>query len=587
LQSSSYLLKVGAVSERTFLEEIHLKNVGVITQANLEFAKGLTVLTGETGAGKTMVLTALNLVLGGKSESSLVRSGEDRLTASALFTIPKKKIARFENLGIEVEDGSLSISRSVTTEGKSKAVASGVSVSASVLSDASDYLVEIHGQSSGLNIAKGSKQRELLDRYAGSSFETMLTSYQDHLNTYQNVKSRITELKKNAASREESLAQLKLFNDSFLKLKPLPDELGAIDDEISRLSSVEELRIAVTQAMQALESEDSGVINALALAKKSLDAIKSKDSKVEKFSDDFNEAFFVLADVVPELTSYLESLEADPERLDFLQERKSAINSFIKKWSNEGSADQGLRDVIQKHSTISSSLEDLTGGEQRIAELEKELSVCKKNLVASAIEMTKERTNAAQKLSSNVSNEMHALSMPHTNLVIEVASPNYESGLKEGDFTTFGCDSVSMYLQTHKDGPLVSLAKGASGGEMSRVMLALEVVLAASNPVGTYVFDEVDAGVGGAAAIEVGRRLHALSKDAQVIVVTHLPQVAAWGDQHYVVQKSSDGTVVSSGVISVQGDERVSEIARMLAGLQDSSSAKEHAAELLNMRLKE
>ncbi len=575
------------MSERTFLEEIHLKNVGVITQANLEFSKGLTVLTGETGAGKTMVLTALNLVLGGKSESSLVRSGEDRLTASALFSIPKKKIARFESLGIEVEDGSLSISRSVTTEGKSKAVASGVSVSASVLSDASDYLVEIHGQSSGLNIAKGSKQRELLDRYAGSSFETMLTSYQDHLNTYQNVKSRITELKKNAASRDESLAQLKLFNDSFLKLKPLPDELGAIDDEISRLSSVEELRIAVTQAMQALESEDSGVINALALAKKSLDAIKSKDSKVEKFSDDFNEAFFVLADVVPELTSYLESLEADPERLDFLQERKSAINSFIKKWSNEGSADQGLRDVIQKHSTISSSLEDLTGGEQRIAELEKELSVCKKNLVASAIEMTKERTNAAQKLSSNVSNEMHALSMPHTNLVIEVASPNYESGLKEGDFTTFGCDSVSMYLQTHKDGPLVSLAKGASGGEMSRVMLALEVVLAASNPVGTYVFDEVDAGVGGAAAIEVGRRLHALSKDAQVIVVTHLPQVAAWGDQHYVVQKSSDGTVVSSGVISVQGDERVSEIARMLAGLQDSSSAKEHAAELLNMRLKE
>ena len=575
------------MSERTFLDEINLKNVGVITQANLEFAKGLTVLTGETGAGKTMVLTALNLVLGGKSESSLVRSGEDRLTASALFTIPKKKIARFESLGIEVEDGSLSISRSVTTEGKSKAVASGVSVSASVLSDASDYLVEIHGQSSGLNIAKGSKQRELLDRYAGSSFETMLTSYQDHLNTYQNVKSRITELKKNAASREESLAQLKLFNDSFLKLKPLPDELGAIDDEISRLSSVEELRIAVTQAMQALESEDSGVINALATAKKSLDAIKSKDSKVEKFSDDFNEAFFVLADVVPELTSYLESLEADPERLDFLQERKSAINAFIKKWSNEGTADQGLRDVIQKHSTISSSLEDLTGGEQRIAELEKELSVCKKNLVASAIEMTKERTNAAQELSSNVSNEMHALSMPHTNLVIEVTSPNYESGLKESDFTTFGCDSVSMYLQTHKDGPLVSLAKGASGGEMSRVMLALEVVLAASNPVGTYVFDEVDAGVGGAAAIEVGRRLHALSKDAQVIVVTHLPQVAAWGDQHYVVQKSSDGTVVSSGVISVQGDERVSEIARMLAGLQDSSSAKEHAAELLNMRLKE
>jgi len=573
------------VSERTFLEEIHLKNIGVITHASLEFDKGLTVLTGETGAGKTMVLTALNLVLGGKSESSLVRSGEDRLTASALFSIPKKKVLGFEELGIEIEDGSLSISRSVTTEGKSKAVASGVNVSASALSDVSEHLVEIHGQSSGLNIAKGSKQRELLDRFAGSSLQNVLAIYQEHLSTYQHTKNRIQELKKNTASREESLAQLKLFSESFTKLKPVADELSAIDDEISRLSSVEELRIAVTQAMQALESEDSGVIGALALAKKSLDAVKSKDSKVEKFSDDFNEAFFVLVDVVPDLTSYLQSLEADPERLDFLQDRKSALNTFIKKWSSEVTAEQGLKDVIQKYSTISSSLEDLSGGEERIAELEKELTAAKKSLVGSAKKLTEERTKSAQKLSFKVSEEMHALSMPHTNLVIEVTPPNYESGLKESDFTTFGCDGVSMFLQTHKDGPLVSLSKGASGGEMSRVMLALEVVLAASNPVGTYVFDEVDAGVGGAAAIEVGRRLHALSKNAQVIVVTHLPQVAAWGDQHYVVEKSNDGTVISSGVTSVQGEERISEIARMLAGLQDSTSAKEHAAELLNMRL--
>ncbi len=573
------------MSERTFLEEIHLKNIGVITHASLEFDKGLTVLTGETGAGKTMVLTALNLVLGGKSESSLVRSGEDRLTASALFSIPKKKVLGFEELGIEIEDGSLSISRSVTTEGKSKAVASGVNVSANALSDVSEHLVEIHGQSSGLNIAKGSKQRELLDRFAGSSLQNVLAIYQEHLSTYQHTKNRIQELKKNTASREESLAQLKLFSESFTKLKPVADELSAIDDEISRLSSVEELRIAVTQAMQALESEDSGVIGALALAKKSLDAVKSKDSKVEKFSDDFNEAFFVLADVVPDLTSYLQSLEADPERLDFLQERKSALNTFIKKWSSEVTAEQGLKDVIQKYSTISSSLEDLSGGEERIAELEKELTAAKKSLVGSAKKLTEERTKSAQKLSFKVSEEMHALSMPHTNLVIEVTPPNYESGLKESDFTTFGCDGVSMFLQTHKDGPLVSLSKGASGGEMSRVMLALEVVLAASNPVGTYVFDEVDAGVGGAAAIEVGRRLHALSKNAQVIVVTHLPQVAAWGDQHYVVEKSTDGTVVSSGVTSVQGEDRISEIARMLAGLQESSSAKEHAAELLNMRL--
>lgn len=573
------------MSERTFLEEINIKNIGVITQATVEFNKGLTVLTGETGAGKTMVLTALNLVLGGKSESSLVRSGEERLTASALFSIPKKKISTLEAIGIEVEDGSLSISRSVTKDGKSKAVASGVSVSAGALSELSDHLIEIHGQSSGLNIAKGSKQRELLDRYAGAALHVVLKNYQDCLAQYVQIKDRIKDLKKSAASREESLASLKSFSEAFGKLKPKADELSSIDNEISRLSSVEELRIAVSQAVEVLENDDAGVISALGLAKKSLDGVKGKDSRVEKFSDDFNEAFFVLADVLPNLTSYLQSLEADPDRLDFLQERKAALTNFIKKWSASTQGDDALKELIQRHSSIASSLEDLSGGDQRILELERELSEVKKNLLASAIDLTKNRRETAKLLASNVSEEMHSLSMPQTNLVIEVSSPDYESALKESDFTAVGCDNVSMYLQTHKDGQLVSLAKGASGGEMSRVMLALEVVIAASNPVGTYIFDEVDAGVGGAAAIEVGRRLHTLSKNAQVIVVTHLPQVAAWGDQHYVVEKSIDGTVISSGVKSVQGEERISEIARMLAGLQDSTSAKEHAAELLNMRL--
>ena len=573
------------MSERTFLEEINIKNIGVITQATVEFNRGLTVLTGETGAGKTMVLTALNLVLGGKSESSLVRSGEERLTASALFSIPKKNVSILENMGIEIEDGSLSISRSVTKDGKSKAVASGVSVTAGVLAEVSDHLIEIHGQSSGLNIVKGSKQRELLDRYAGPHFQQDLSIYQECLSKYQQTKERISDLKKSAASREESLASLKLFSESFSKLKPLSDELSSIDNEVSRLSSVEELRIAVSQAVDVLEGENSGVISSLGQAKKSLDAVKGKDSRVEKFSDDFNEAFFVLADVMPNLTSYLQSLEADPERLDYLQERKAALTAFIKKWNASSDGDEGLKELTQRHSTVSSSLEDLSGGDQRVVELEKELTIIKKNLLVAAKDLTKGRNEAGKDLSGKVSSEMHSLSMPQTNLVIEVSTPDYGSALKESDFTAFGCDSVTMYLQTHKDGPLVSLAKGASGGEMSRVMLALEVVIAASNPVGTYIFDEVDAGVGGAAAIEVGRRLHELSKNAQVIVVTHLPQVAAWGDQHYVVEKSIDGTVVSSGVTSVQGDERVSEIARMLAGLQDSSSAKEHAAELLKMRL--
>jgi DNA repair protein RecN (Recombination protein N) len=550
-------LKDGAVSDRTFLEEIHIKNIGVITQANLEFNKGLTVLTGETGAGKTMVLTALNLVLGGKSESSLVRSGEERLTASALFSIPKKKVVEFENLGIEIEEGTLTISRSVTRDGKSKAVASGVSVSAGSLSDVSDHLIEIHGQSSGINITKGSRQRELLDRYAGKPLISVLEKYQDQLGQYQQIKERISELKKNAASREESLAALKLFSETFSKLKPISNEIADIDDEVRRLSSVEELRLAVTQALSAIENDEAGVLSALGQAKKSLDSVKEKDSKLEKFSDDFNEAFFILADLLPNLTSYLQTLEADPERLDFLQERKAALSAFVKKWIPEANGDDGLNLLIERNKSVSSQLEDLSGGDERIQKLEKDLILIKKALLTAAIDLTKAREISATDLSHKVSEEMHSLSMPHTNLVIEVIAPDYAGSIKESDFSSHGCDNVSMFLQTHKDAPLVSLAKGASGGEMSRVMLALEVVLAASNPVGTYVFDEVDAGVGGAAAIEVGRRLHTLSKNAQVIVVTHLPQVAAWGDQHYVVEKSIDGTVISSGVTCVEGEARI------------------------------
>ena len=574
------------MSERTFLEEIHIKNIGVITGAALEFSRGLTVLTGETGAGKTMVLTALNLVLGGKTESTLVRSGEDRLSASALFSIPKARVSNFEELGLEVEEGTLTISRNVTKDGKSKAVASGVAVSASTLAEASAHLIEIHGQSSGLSITKGSRQRELLDRFAGESLNKTLSTYQQNLHEYTSIKSRINDLKKSVASREEALAALELFSKTINKLSPKANEFESIDDEVSKLSSVEELRVAITFALSVLENDGTGVITALGQAKKSLDGVKGKDSQVEKFSDEFNDAFFILADLMPNLTSYLESLEADPQRLDHLQERKSELSIFVKKYGELPDLDQSLLALIEKSKTVSAQLEDLSGGEERIGALEKELSQIKKNLLTEAKTLSKIRSQVALKLADEVSTEMHSLSMPQTNLRIEIATPDYDAALKESDFTSFGCDSVSMFLQTHLDGPLVSLAKGASGGEMSRVMLALEVVIAASNPVGTYIFDEVDAGVGGAAAIEVGRRLHALSKNAQVIVVTHLPQVAAWGDSHYVVEKSIDGTVVSSGVNRVDGDERVSEIARMLAGLQESSSAKEHASELLELRIR-
>jgi DNA repair protein RecN (Recombination protein N) len=319
-------------------------------------------------------------------------------------------------------------------------------------------------------------------------------------------------------------------------------------------------------------------------ARRFLDAAKGKDSKLEEIAERVAESLFILDDASSDLASYATSLEADPDRLDFLQNRKAELNLFIKRWGGAESADEELVLLAAKAKSGKESIADLKGGDERIAELETELAKIKQSLLAAAQELSKARSASAESLSLSVTSEIQALSMPHTRFFAEVISPDYSGALKESDFTQLGCDEVSMQIQGQVDGPKIALGKGASGGEMSRIMLGLEVVIAKSHPVGTYIFDEVDAGVGGKAAIEVGKRLHALAQNSQVIVVTHLPQVAAWADTHFVVKKSSDGSVVQSGVSKLGQSERVEEIARMLAGLEESSSAREHAAELLAMR---
>jgi len=581
LPNLSFQLKDGAVSERSFLSEITIKNLGVIESATLEFEPGLTVLTGETGAGKTMVLTALNLILGGKSDAALVRTGQERLVASGRFTVTKNIAASASEKGADLDGDDLILTRNVNSDGKSKAIAGGIAIPAGTLAELAVELIEIHGQAANLQITKSSKQRELLDRYAGNGLQKVLSAYQSELTSYQSLKNRIATLKSAASKRDAEIAELTEFTNAYNKLKPKSGELAQIDIEISKLSSVEEFRVAIATALGTMEDEESGALTSLGVARKALDAVRAKDPEIESVYSNLSDAFFLLGDANSTLNSYLSSLEADPDRLSSLQERKAALNSWFKKYATDGG---DFETLIARGDSAKSAMADLTGGDELIAELEKELVTVKKSLLASAKELSAVRDKSATTLASAVSEEIHALSMPHTNLIVQVTHPDYAGALKESDFTATGCDEITLLLQVHKDGPLVPIAKGASGGEMSRVMLGLEVVLAKVQPVGTYVFDEVDAGVGGKAAIEVGRRLALLAKDAQVIVVTHLPQVAAWADSHFVVKKSSDGSVVASGVNKLAEAERINEIARMLAGLEESASAQEHAAELLAMR---
>ncbi len=572
------------VIERSHLEEISIRGLGIIDHSVLEFSTGLNVLTGETGAGKTMILTALNLVLGGKSDSALIRHGSERLVTSAQFSLSPKLTAIATTAGADVEDGVLILTRSVNPDGRSKAVAGGTPVPASTLANLADHLVEIHGQSANHQIVKAARQRELLDRFGGEEIRQSLVEYVKKYEAYGDLKERIASAKSNASKRGSEVTALQEFLQEWNKLKAVRGEYASTQEELTKLSSVEELRVASTGAASEIESEGDGGRIRLNHARKFLESVKGKDLSLDSIAAALSESYYLLDEASRDLASYVARLEADPERVNALHERLSELRSFLKKWGGSLSPDENLVDLANRAKNAKAAIEDLQGGDSRIDQLEKELIVIKQELVLAASHLSKTRETFAEDLSKLVTTEIHSLSMPHTTFIINVASPDYKGALRESDFTSLGCDEISMQIQSHLEGPFIALGKGASGGEMSRIMLALEVVLAQSFPVGTYIFDEVDAGVGGKAAIEVGRRLHELAKHTQVIVVTHLPQVAAWAESHFVVRKNSDGSVTQSDVEKLDDTGRIEEIARMLAGLEESASAREHAAELLALR---
>lgn len=558
-------------NSRPKLTDVSINGIGVISASHLELKPGFTVITGETGAGKTMILTALNLVLGGKADAALVRHGNERAIASAKFEITKELAAEFEERGVIAQDGELVITRTVNSDGKSKAVAGGISVAIGALSEIADELVMIHGQAASQTLTKTTKHRDLLDGYG--NYQELIDKHKSIYATTIELKKRIKAMKSASKERESKLADLESFKNAITKLNPQAGEINDVNDEIGKLSSVEELRVSVDSALNSVDGEDLSALAALNQARKFLEKAATLDGSLSSRFDAISDAYFQLQDAVGALSGYLEDLSADPNRLDFLQQRKAELNLFVRKYGDGSDPDIALAGLIERRSNLANEIADLTGGDERIKELEKELEVQELALFESASNLTKARQKASSELARKVSAEIHDLSMPNTNFVVSI------SPMENVDVT--GIDEVSFQLQTHTDGPFVSIAKGASGGELSRIALAIEVVIAESEKIGTYIFDEVDAGVGGKAAIEVGRRLKKLSKNAQVIVVTHLPQVAAWADSHFVVQKDESGSVTQSQIKEVTQNNRVEELARMLAGHESSESARKHAAELL------
>jgi len=593
------------------LEEVRISGLGVIDEAVLDLSPGFNVVTGETGAGKTMVVSGLGLLFGGRADPSRIRPGAERATVEGrLRTDPDGQVARQVNeAGGDLDDdgGTLVLARSVSAEGRSRAFAGGRSVPVSLLTYLSDDLVAVHGQADQQQLLKAGRQREALDRFAGPELGHALGDYQRAYNQHLKVAEELAELTSLARERSAEADGLRHGLDEVERLQPADGEDIELHAEAERLSNADTLHSAATTAHEALISDPSAAsyeaadaLTLLGSARQALDAAAPHDKALGDLAARLGEASYLISDIAAELASYADSVEADPARLAAVQDRRAELARLIRTYGSVpvprpdaasalGTAvsDGGEGDATSAHDVsapdLSAVLAWAKGAAVRLAELESDddriaaLATREAELAAAVRELggrlTAFRNDAAARFDAAVTAELTALAMPHARLSVVVSS------LRE--FGPHGGDDVEIRLAAHPGAPDLPLHKGASGGELSRVMLAIEVVFAGADPVPTFVFDEVDAGVGGKAAVEVGRRLARLARLAQVVVVTHLPQVAAFADTHLMVEKAEDGLVVSSGVTKLDEPGRVKELSRMLAGLEDSEFGRAHAGELL------
>lgn len=576
------------LSRRSLLQEISIRGLGVIENANVEFKPGLNVITGETGAGKTMLLTALSLILGGKADSDLVRIGHERALVSGSFQLPKPQSEDLKELlesyDVLPEEETLLLNRNISKDGKSRALAGGSNTTAAALGEIGATLIEIHGQHANLVLSKANKQREILDGFCGAKLEPVLANYQGLLADYIKIKEQVSELVKALSNKEKLIAELKEVDADFKRVKPKSGELQELDNQISKLESVEDLRIAVTGAVAALNDEEQGALNGLQQGRRFLQGIRGKDAELDGLHERIADSLLNLVDAAGDLERYLESLAADPNALENALQRRSILLSFLKKYGSSTEREVAFEEAITYGAQAAARISDLAGGDETIEKLKSQMHKVRGDLCIAAQSVSQVRGEHAVEFAKLIEKELHQLAMPKAKLKVNVNSKKIEN---DADFQSHGVDDVFMEFTAHGGTELLPIAKAASGGELSRLMLGIEVVIAQSYPVGTYIFDEVDAGVGGKAALDVGRRLKELAKQAQVIVVTHLPQVAIWADHHLVVEKNIDGAVTESSIRVLEADEREVEIARMLSGLADSEHAQEHARELLNLRLTE
>lgn len=572
------------------INDLRIQNIGVIEDVSLEMSNGFTVLTGETGAGKTMILTAFQMIIGEKVDSSLVRANENSALVEAFIKVPRDEELRqrLEELDVAIEDDGTQISRTIAREGRGKIILGGRSVPSATLEEITQSSITIHGQGDQVLLNKSSFQRQLLDQFAGDVHLANLGKYQDLYSKYIETKKKLEELKKAGGQNALRIAQLqesvKELNDAQLEV----DEEISITERINLINNSEDIFESLALADKLLNGAEDGTISVtsqLNQARKALDSAAAKSERIASLRDQISNLEIEVSSLARDVNRDLASLDRDPATIDKLESRRALIKKLLTKY---GPTSKDALENIKKFTEELATIEDLPSA---IESVEKEIQLQLSELAISAQKIHDSRVDSSTKISLAIEKELKSLSMPNADFKVRIETSEDQAGLKikvdknetHLHFDNYGVDQISFEFSANPGQPLRPISKVASGGEMSRIMLAIELVFSKSGASKTMIFDEVDAGIGGAAAIEVGKRLKALAKNHQIVVVTHLPQVAAFADKHLKVEKSASGNITTSSVIELDNGARVTEIARMMAGIQDSASALEHARELLGM----
>ncbi|MCR8928340.1 DNA repair protein RecN [Priestia megaterium] len=566
------------------LAELSIKNFAIIDELSVSFEKGLTVLTGETGAGKSIIIDAISLLLGGRGSSEFVRHGTDRAEIEGLFLFDEEQHPSHEKakqVGLEVEDGMIVLRRDITTNGKSICRINGKLVTLAILREVGQTLIDIHGQHEHQDLMNQDRHLTLLDQYGGEKVEEALTEYREVFSRYTSLKKQLDQLTENEQQMAHRLDLIQFQLDEIKAANLQLNEDEELNEERLKISNFEKIYTSLNDAYNALHGEHQG-LDWVGVAMNHTEDISSLEKNYAEISEIISSSFYQLEDASYKIRQQLDLLEFDPKRLDFIEARLNEINHLKRKYG------QSVDEILEYAAQIEDEIDRIENRDTHVSKIKEELNSVAQDLLVEANNVSAIRKKLAQELTDSIHHELQELYMAKTVFqikfsVVNAGKNDVEVNGERIKFTKDGIDNVEFYISTNPGEPLKPLAKVASGGELSRIMLALKSIFSKHQGVTSIIFDEVDTGVSGRVAQSIGEKIHAISVDSQVLCISHLPQVAAMADTHLFIAKEIKGDRTTTSVLPLTLDEKVKEIGRMIAGAEITSLTKEHAKELLDL----